>query len=245
MRILLATTSGHKLDEVRAIFKSLMTPDAPKIELISLENLGRNIPAPDENEKTFEGNAVLKARYYSKATGYATLADDSGLEVDVINHEPGVRSARYASATGPSRVIDLANNKLLLEKLSDIPADHRKARFICCMALCAVPGASDAGLLGRFLGKGAKPGKDDEKGRIVAKVRGSIEGRIIGPDNVTPQGRGQYGFGYDPLFLIPSQNKTLAEIPPQDKNVISHRGQAARLMWEEIKKVSPKLLGAR
>lgn len=242
MRILVATTSNHKLNEIRAIFKELATPDAPKVDLIGLESLGRSVPEPDENEKTFEGNAALKARYYAKATGYATLADDSGLEVDVLNHEPGVRSARYASVSGPRRDVDLANNKLLLEKLADTDADHRKARFVCTMALCACPGASTGGLFGKLF---SKPGKDDDKGRILARTRGTVEGRILGPENVTPHGRGTHGFGYDPLFLVPQLNKTFAELLPAEKNKISHRGNAARLMWEEIKKINPRLLGAR
>lgn len=244
MRILVATTSGHKLSEIRAIFKELATPGSPKIELISLENLGRAIAEPDENEKTFEGNATLKARYYAKATGYATLADDSGLEVDVLNHEPGVRSARYASVAGPRREVDLANNKLLIEKLGDTDPEHRKARFVCTMALCAMPGATTGGLMGKLFGK---HDKDEEKGRILARTRGTVEGRILGPGHdVTPHGRGTHGFGYDPLFLLaPKYDHTLAELAPAQKNSVSHRGHAARLMWDEILKINPRLLGMK
>lgn len=210
MEILLATSNPHKLDEIRAIIAT------PSLHLLSLRDLASPPPEPPEDHPTFEGNATLKARYYSHATGLWCLADDSGLEVDALHGEPGVRSARYAGVTGPRAEVDLANNRLLLQKLQDVPAARRSARFVCAMALFA-PAASNR----------------------HAIVRGTVEGRILEPSQAAdPQkpelGRGKSGFGYDPLFLIPELGKTAAELRPEHKNRISHRGQAARLIWQHI-----------
>jgi XTP/dITP diphosphohydrolase len=138
------------------------------------------------------------------------LADDSGLEVEALGGEPGVRSARYAGVSGARKVVDPANNKLLLERLRDVPAEKRGARFVCAMAL-------------------VEPG-----GATRAQVRGTVEGRILGPGGVDHRGRGEGGFGYDPLFLIPELGLTTAELSAAQKNAISHRGRAARLMGCEL-----------
>ena len=167
----------------------------------------------DEDQATFEGNAFLKARYYAKATGHVCLADDSGLEVDALRGEPGVRSARYAGVEGPRSVVDPANNKRLVERMKDVPFGERTARFVCVMALAA-PGRSAP----------------------LAIVRGAVEGEIIPPDE---EPRGRNGFGYDPLFYIPDLDKTTAELTQAEKNLVSHRGTAAKRMWEEIKRKLP------
>jgi len=210
MKILLATSNPHKLDEVRGVWLQESAKGELVIDLVSLEDAGLAIAEPVEDRETFEGNAVLKARYYAQAAGRYCLADDSGLEVDALNGEPGVRSARYAQVVGPRGEVDQANNRLLLDKLCDVPADQRGARFVCAMALCA-PGVSNLQPLG--------------------VVRGVVEGRIIGPGE---EQRGENGFGYDPLFLLPDLGKTTAQISAEHKNAISHRGKAARLMWSVL-----------
>lgn len=210
MDLLLATSNPHKLDEIRAVIATA------SLRLLSLRDLAAPPPQPPEDHPTFEGNATHKARYYSQRTGLWCLADDSGLEVDALGGQPGVRSARYAGVAGPRSAVDLANNRLLLQNLCAVPAAQRSARFVCAMALFAPDGP-----------------------RQHALVRGTIEGRILEPreaaDPAKPErGRGHYGFGYDPLFFLPDLGKTAAELPPEHKNRISHRGQAARLMWRYI-----------
>jgi len=211
MRIVLASSNPHKLSEIRATFD---TCGDLNIALLSLAEGGINAPEPVEDGQTFEANAILKARYYAAAAGMLCLADDSGLEVDALGGEPGVRSARYAGIEGPRDVVDPANNRLLLERLGETPAERRTARFVCAMALC-------------------------EADRTLAVVRGTVEGRILLREEAGPEGkgRGQNGFGYDPLFLLPQRGQTTAELSPAEKNAVSHRGQAARLMWEQIRKL--------
>ena len=132
-RVVLATNNRSKLDELRRIvFRS-----APDIWVLGLSDVP-HYPQPAETERTFEGNALLKARACCSATGLPALADDSGLAVDVLNGMPGVRSARWA---GPNATDD-ANNELVLRQLSDVAAPNRTARFICAMAL-VLPDAAE------------------------------------------------------------------------------------------------------
>ncbi len=204
MELLIATGNPHKLDEIRAILN-----DAT-VSLRCLADLHEPIEEPAEDGETFEANAELKARYYAKATGMLCLADDSGLEVDALNGEPGVRSARYSNTDGPRAERDAANCALLMKNLEGVPVEQRTARFVCAMAL--VDGRVDGNPL-------------------IALVRGTMEGRIITPDQAEDparpeRGRGRNGFGYDPLVYLPDRDKTVAELSSEDKNAISHRGNA-------------------
>ena len=163
------------------------------------------IPAPSENEATFEGNAREKAIYYSRfSPGYDIIADDSGLEVDALNGDPGVRSARYAADNGFSatRDPDQDNNLLLLQKLAE--SQTRTARYRCVLALA-------------------------RDGEVVLTADGAVEGRIA------TQPRGDGGFGYDPLFYLPELDKTMAEIDLATKSTISHRGRALHALFENFK----------
>jgi XTP/dITP diphosphohydrolase len=261
VQLLLATTNPHKLEEIRAVFELLASqaPLVARIELIGLDALGLHISEPVEDQPTFEGNAALKARYYARATGRWCLADDSGLEVDALGGEPGVLSARFAGVTGPRAVADPANNSLLLERLKGVPAERRTARFVCAMALAApdafdnqsraVPARSGgpppvSSRTRRSRGEDAafgpgRPGSESftsapttpDDRHLLALVRGTVDGRILGP---AEPARGGNGFGYDPLFLIPDLGRTTAELDPAHKNAISHRGRAARAMWAEL-----------
>ena len=125
-RVVLATRNAQKLTELRRI----VAAEAPDVQVLGLVDVTA-YPEPAETERTFEGNALLKARACVAASGLAALADDSGLAVDVLNQMPGVRSARWA---GP-RASDQENNALLLRQLADVPASGRTARFVCAMAL--------------------------------------------------------------------------------------------------------------
>jgi XTP/dITP diphosphohydrolase len=161
-----------------------------------------DIPTPAENEATFEGNARAKAVYYSGfARGELVIADDSGLEVDALGGEPGVRSARYAADagfTGDERLsIDQRNNFYLLKRLNGISREVRSARYRCVLAAA-------------------------RDGVCLYTGEGSVEGKILSE----PRGNG--GFGYDPLFYLPELRKTMAEIDLATKHGVSHRGGALR-----------------
>ena len=204
-QVLFATTNPHKLNEVRAIFAG------HDIEILSLDDLvsEKNITEPDETGDTFEANARMKARHYAHLTGRPTLADDSGLEVDILGGDPGVRSARFAKLDGPAITRserDEANNKKLLWKLEEVPDNMRHGRFVCVLCLA------------------------DPAGRILATSRGTIEGSIA------HEPRGGNGFGYDPLLLVAGDPKgrTSAELSPEEKNERSHRAAAARGIAPQI-----------
>jgi XTP/dITP diphosphohydrolase len=168
----------------------------------------KEIPAPDENEPTFAGNARLKAEHYSRFTNELVLADDSGLEVDALNGQPGVRSARFAEDAGyespaatPALSTDARNNLYLLDRMRDIP--NRTARYHCVLALA-------------------------RNGSVLLTADGSVEGEIL----FVPRGTG--GFGYDPLFWLPKQGRTMAEIALEEKHALSHRGRAFRALLAEL-----------
>jgi XTP/dITP diphosphohydrolase len=142
-RVVLATNNRKKLAELRR----LVADEAPDVQILGLADVAA-YPEPAETERTFEGNALLKARACVAATGLPALADDSGLAVDVLNQMPGVRSARWAGR-GAS---DEDNNALLLRQLDDVPAAERTARFICAMAL-VLPDGVEHVRLGEMRGR--------------------------------------------------------------------------------------------
>ena len=212
MQLLIATSNPHKIDEIMAVVREA----GASLQLTSLKDAGVDVPEPVEDQDTFEGNALLKARYYAKASGKPCMADDSGLEVDALGGAPGVISARYSGETGGRDIVDPANNKKLINELGETPADERTARFICAVAV-------------------AWP--NDEKQPV--QVRGTFEGRIITPDQADDpaqphKGRGANGFGYDPLFWLEGHGCTSAELSPDAKNAISHRGDATRKLLGEL-----------
>jgi XTP/dITP diphosphohydrolase len=191
MTLYIATSNAGKLRDFAAA--------SQHITLTPLPNL-QQIPAPAEDEPTFEGNARLKAIYYSHhAPGEIIIADDSGLEVDALHGAPAVRSARYADdhnfAGPPNTSTDERNNLYLLQSLSKIPNPNPTARYHCVLAAA-------------------------RNGKILATGDGTVEGEIL----TTP--RGTHGFGYDPLFYLTEQNKTMAELDIQTKLTFSHRGRA-------------------
>lgn len=155
-------------------------------------------PEVEETGETFRANACLKATAYARRHGMWTLADDSGLEVDALGGKPGVLSARWAQHNGTGRG-DADNNATLLRQLKDVPDAARTGRFVCVLALA------------------------DPQGTIVLTARDTVEGRILHAP------RGANGFGYDPLFLLDALGgRTTAELSPDEKHAISHRGKALR-----------------
>jgi XTP/dITP diphosphohydrolase len=197
--LFVATTSQGKLRDFRA------AAEAHALAIEPLPNL-KEIPAPEEDGATFAANAVLKAIYYSRfAPGALVMADDSGLEVDALDGEPGVRSARFAAdattnETEPGdgtggNTTDERNNALLLDRLTGIPAARRTARYRCVLAVV-------------------------RDGELLQTADGSVEGVILD----APRGSG--GFGYDPLFYLSQLQKTMAELDLETKHGLSHRGRA-------------------
>lgn len=184
MRIVFATKNEGKVKEIKEM---LARTD---IELVSLNHF-ESLPEIEEDGKTYLENALKKAKTISGFTGETVLADDSGLQVDVLGGEPGVYSARYAG----EGATDEENNAKLLAKLKDVPEEKRTASFFCALVLYRPDGNYQA-------------------------FEAQWQGRII------DERRGTNGFGYDPIFLSPPLNKTAAELPPEIKNKISHRGQA-------------------
>lgn len=162
---------------------------------------------PVEDQPTFAGNALLKARAGMVATGLPSIADDSGLCVDALNGMPGVLSARWA---GPPKSDD-RNNALLLAQLADVPDERRGAHFVCAVAI-AVPGG---------------PGGAGRGEPVESVVEGRMDGRII-------RGvRGAGGFGYDVVFVAAEHDasgRTTAELDVEEKDRISHRGRALRAL---------------
>jgi XTP/dITP diphosphohydrolase len=192
MTLYIATSNLGKLRD----FAAAATPN---ITLSPIPGI-KEIPAPAEDESSFEGNARLKAIYYSHhAPGEIVIADDSGLEVDALHGAPGVRSARYAEdmhfVSSTASTTDQRNNLCLLEALSKIPDQHPAAHYHCVLAAA-------------------------RDGKILAMGDGTVEGQI----HSSP--RGTNGFGYDPLFYLPAQNKTMAELDMRTKLSFSHRGRA-------------------
>jgi len=210
--LVLATANPHKVEELRAILVGV-----PIMGLEDLDPPPGGFREPEEVGGTFEANATIKALSYAEQTGRWCLADDSGLEVDALGGSPGVISSHYFNdgrtdgpAEGMSREErDRLNNERLLRELEGVPAERRDARFVCVIALAAPAGI-------------------DLPARLIHTVRGTFEGRIGLPGEVP---RGEHGFGYDPLFLVkPERTHTSAELTPEAKNRLSHRGVAAQRM---------------
>lgn len=184
----LASGNSGKLREFRQLLEPLTIDIRPQAEL--------GVTDAEETGLSFIENAILKARHAAAATGRPALADDSGLEVDALNGEPGIYSARYAARAGGEKS-DVANIERLLQALAGVATEQRTARFQCVLAV--MRHATDPTPL------------------IVQR---SWEGRIL----EAPAGSG--GFGYDPIFYLPLLGKTAAELDKAVKNRISHRGQA-------------------
>lgn len=190
VKILLATRNQGKIDEIRAILKNSKIEGG--IEICSLLDYP-DIPEIVEDGVTFSENARKKALTSARHTGLIAVADDSGLEVDVLGGTPGIYSSRFAG----EGATDAENIKKLLELLKGIPYEKRTARFVCTIAI-------------------AKPDGD------VSLVQGECHGIIA------EEKRGKYGFGYDPVFIVPEYGKTFAELGGEIKNRISHRAIALR-----------------
>lgn len=167
------------------------------------------VPAAEEPHATFVENALAKARHASRATGLPALADDSGICVDALGGHPGVWSARWAERRGQAVAAaeaDAANNARLLADLAGLPPQQRRAHYYCVLVLVR---------------------SADDPQPLIADA--SWHGEVV----ETPRGRG--GFGYDPHFLLPPLGLTAAELAPEKKNELSHRGRAMRALVARLR----------
>ena len=194
-KIIFATGNENKMKEIRMILSDLGMP------ILSMKEAGIDVDVVEDGT-TFEENALIKAAEIAKEVeNCIVLADDSGLEIDYLNGEPGIYSARYA---GENTSYDIKNN-MLLERLAGVPAEERTARFVCAIAAAFPDGTTEV-------------------------VRGTIEGQI------GYEMAGENGFGYDPIFYVPEYKCTTAEMDPETKNQLSHRGNALRAMRDIMEK---------
>ncbi|MCB1855140.1 MAG: RdgB/HAM1 family non-canonical purine NTP pyrophosphatase [Halieaceae bacterium] len=190
--VVLASGNSGKLRELAGVLRSL------DLQLVSQADFG--VPEVAETGLSFVENAIIKARAAAEHSGHPAIADDSGLEVDYLNGEPGIHSARY-SGNG-----DAANNTKLLAALEGVPEAQRGARFQCALV---------------YMRHALDP--------MPLVCQASWEGRILSAP------RGQGGFGYDPLFWVPGQQCSSAELTPELKNRISHRARASALLLEALR----------
>ncbi len=199
--IVLATRNAAKLRELARILTQDGSEDHGDPQ-VRLAGLDEFPDAPDvpETGTTFEANALLKARAIADYTGLPAVADDSGLCVDALNGMPGVLSARWAGRHGDDR----ANLELVLAQVADVPDSRLGAQFVCAAAL-VVPGSGP-------------------HGPREWVVTGQVEGRLV------REPRGSGGFGYDPIFQPDGFDQTTAEMTPEAKDAISHRGRAFRAL---------------
>jgi XTP/dITP diphosphohydrolase len=196
-----ASRNRKKLAELRRVLDGA----GVALTLLSLDEVAPFDEAP-ESGATFEENALAKARDAFRATGLASVADDSGLEVDALNGMPGVLSARWSGPHGD----DSANTALLLAQMGDVPDQRRGAAFVSACALVYREG--DA--------------------RKETVVRGAWQGSIVRE----PHGDG--GFGYDPVFLPSGSARTAAELTPEEKDAVSHRGRALAALLPSLRELA-------
>ncbi|MBW8035601.1 MAG: RdgB/HAM1 family non-canonical purine NTP pyrophosphatase [Planctomycetes bacterium] len=200
-KILVATTNKGKLTELRAMLDL-------DVEWVGLDDLG-GFEEVIEDGSTFAANARKKALTYAAASGFWTLADDSGLVIDALEGAPGVHSARFSGdkADGEDRgLIDHRNIARVLELMKDISEDKRGARFVCSLCLA-------------------------NANKVLLETEGVCEGMIAGAEV------GDNGFGYDPIFIVEQLGKTTAQLSSSRKNAISHRGNAIRKLKPMLAKL--------
>ena len=196
-KIIFATGNAGKMKEIREILADL------HMDVLSMKEAGIVLDI-EENGSSFEENAVIKAKavaQHPNARGAVVLADDSGLEIDYLNGEPGIYSARYMGEDTSYHI----KNQNLVDRLEGVPDEKRTARFVCVIAAVFPDGE-------------------------VLTERGTIEGKIGYEE------RGYNGFGYDPIFYLPDMSRSTAQLMPEEKNAVSHRGKALQQMKQELTK---------
>lgn len=192
-QIVLATGNQGKVNELAAMLAPL------QLNVIAQSEF--DVPDVAETGTTFVENAIIKARHAAKITGKPAIADDSGLEVFAIGGAPGIYSARYSG----DNANDQTNIDKLLITLKDVPAQERKARFVCVLVYMR---------------------HENDPTPIICQ--GFWNGEI------TPQQEGREGFGYDPIFYVPDMQCTSAQLEKSVKNQLSHRAQALKSLISQM-----------
>ena len=206
MKILFATRSSGKQREVKRML------EAAGYEVVFPDDVGVYESAAEEgleNSDSFQTNARAKAEYFARRTGLPTVADDSGLEVLSLGGAPGVRSKRWAGASGSIEQVDAANNAELLRRLRGAPEIKRRARYRAVLVYLPTPHA------------------------VPQVFEGTANGAIV------EEARGTGGFGYDPYFLSDDLDKTFGEATPEEKDAVSHRGRALAALIAALSPPSP------
>ncbi|MCL7945636.1 RdgB/HAM1 family non-canonical purine NTP pyrophosphatase [Marinobacter sp. ATCH36] len=192
-RLVIASNNKGKIAELAELLKPLgLTP-------VAQGELG--VGEAEEPAVTFVENAILKARHAARITGLPALADDSGLAVDALGGEPGVRSARYAGESAS----DEDNVRALLSAMEEVPENQRTAQFHCVLVYLR---------------------HADDPTPVICHGRW--------PGHILAHPRGEGGFGYDPVFLVPETGTSAAELSREDKGRISHRGRALTQLLEQL-----------
>ena len=196
MKIIFATNNQGKYKEIKEIMRDF------QVEVVSMKEAGIFLE-PEETGTTFLENATIKAKAVFEAApeGSLVIADDSGIEIDFMDKQPGVDSALFMGVDTSYRI----RNQAIIDRLDGVPDEKRTARFICVIVAILPDGT-------------------------LLHSKGVMEGRIAYAES------GENGFGYDPIFFLPEYGKTSAEIPPDEKNKISHRGKALKEMKEILAK---------
>lgn len=210
-KLLIATNNTGKVEELRDLLAGV------NVELVTPAQIGLDLDVLEDG-LTYAENAAKKAFAFADASRLISLADDSGLEVDALDGEPGLYSARYGSPDG-NRLSDAERRKYLISKLQDKPRPWTaRFRAVIAIALPANVTLSEAKGLGE---SPAERLRSPENGSFrVIITEGICEGEII------PEERGTGGFGYDPIFLLTDLGKTMAELSMDEKNRLSHRARA-------------------
>ena len=211
--LLVGTTNHRKLEEISSLLRDVSGAAPLCVQGTEILPPGPLVP---ESGDSFRENAALKAQAFAARAARLpsaqrprwVLADDSGLCVEALGGAPGVRSARYAGEERSSQ----ANNAKLLAALRAVPQGKRDAEFVCVLACVHLA---------------ERPTEAKEHAATFY-----VEGRCRGEIALEPRGHG--GFGYDPLFVVPSLRKTFAELTQEEKNSLSHRGEALRAFRKKL-----------
>jgi len=195
-QLFLATGNAGKAAEFRRLL------DGCGWEILTPAQTGTNVVV-EEGADTYEGNARVKALAGAGASGLVTLADDSGIEIEAMGGEPGVRSARYLGDTATY----LERFAEIQRRLSGVERSKRLARFVCVIAIA------------------------DPLSGLVRTAKGEVRGMVA------DEARGEGGFGYDPIFWLPQQSMTMAELPERQKDIISHRGRAVAVARQILREL--------
>ena len=220
-QIVLASRNKNKIAELETLFGNISSVD---IKVLSLDDIGFEGEIEEDGE-TYEENSVIKSSTPAKF-GYIGIADDSGLSVDALDGAPGVYSARYAG----EHVSYADNNAKLLREMKGVT--DRSAKFVCVMSL-VIPDECGIDVPAELVSETLSDYASKRAGRACKAV--VLRGEC--PGTITEELRGAEGFGFDPLFYVEKFGKTFAEMTPEEKNSVSHRGNAVRMTLDAIDKI--------